>query len=323
MPIWMRRNAISKSIGFDFLMSISVTWKRTLSIPEASAPGSRPFLSAASGLLKVAEEFYVVSDDSLHLAIFSQNSNVPGRLVRLFTGDLPEHPVARKKVKPDLEILLQLPAFPGYPEGAIFAIPSGSKENRTKAALIPLPSQRILGNDVLEVDFSQLYEFLSKEIPDLNLEGAIVYQNQLLLFQRGNSESACNAIVHLELVEFLKELSATGRISARSFEKIQSVELGEIKGVAFGFTDAALCGDEVWFLAAAENTKSTYTDGVYIGSLLGKLAADLTVVQFYALDCPFKPEGLWLEKDGDKTNFYLVTDSDNASIASNLYLGVV
>jgi len=46
----------------------------------------------------------------------------PGRLHRLFEGELPDKPKARKTAKPDLEALARLPAFHGCPHGALLFV---------------------------------------------------------------------------------------------------------------------------------------------------------------------------------------------------------
>ena len=78
-------------------------------------PRGRAFLSAASGLVRVQHRLYVSPMTSTPLPIRSQWREAPGRLIRLFEGDLPEDPTRRKAQKPDLEALVQLPARLGCP----------------------------------------------------------------------------------------------------------------------------------------------------------------------------------------------------------------
>ena len=104
-----------------------LTTLRTLDLDCGSEAHRPAYLSAASGLVAVGQFLYVVADDELHLGIFEIDSHRPGTLLRLFPRALPSHPTKRKKAKPDLEALLQLPAFNHHPHGALLALGPGSK----------------------------------------------------------------------------------------------------------------------------------------------------------------------------------------------------
>jgi hypothetical protein len=105
----------------------------------ARVDGREPaFLSAASGLVRSGGELYVVADDELHLGRFEPEGGAPGSLMRLLDGKLPERPAARKRRKADLEILMRLPALPGFAHGALLALGSGSRPPRERGALVQL-----------------------------------------------------------------------------------------------------------------------------------------------------------------------------------------
>ena len=73
---------------------------------------------------------YVIADDEHHLGVFSTGDHrKAGRLLRLRRGTLPLDTSARKRRKPDFEALVALPPFGAYPNGALFALGSGSKPN--------------------------------------------------------------------------------------------------------------------------------------------------------------------------------------------------
>ena len=109
---------------------MQLTHIRYLNVAEPLASG-HPFLSAASGLVQIGEILCVVGDDEQHLAVFNQNEDGPGRLIRLLPGDLPCKKKKRKAVKPDFEILFQLPE-----SGLICAMGSGSTPHRMRGAII-------------------------------------------------------------------------------------------------------------------------------------------------------------------------------------------
>lgn len=114
---------------------------RELDISQA-ATGERPLhLSAASALVSIDETIYVDCDDELHLGVFSLVDRKPGHLVRLFDGVLPEPKAARKRQKPDLEALVCLPTFRGFPHGALQASgrgPGPTAEGALWSNLIPM-----------------------------------------------------------------------------------------------------------------------------------------------------------------------------------------
>ena len=53
--------------------------------------------------------------------------------------------------------------------------------------------------DPRRLDLAGLYTMLEADIPDLNIEGATVAGDRLLLFQRGNGRAGVNAVIGLEL----------------------------------------------------------------------------------------------------------------------------
>jgi hypothetical protein len=114
---------------------------RTLDVQAEE--GAPHFIAAASGLVRIGQRLYVVADDALHLACFTDGHAAPGTCVRLLDGDLPLDAKARKTAKPDFECLMALPAFGGhtggaYPNGALLAIGSGSKESRCAWLLLKI-----------------------------------------------------------------------------------------------------------------------------------------------------------------------------------------
>ncbi len=262
-------------------------------------------VSSASGLIRLNGKFYVVADDDLSLISFTEAETDCDR-IKLFAGSLPEDAVARKKVKPDLEALTVIASL-----GAILALPSGSKPNRNTGALI-------LSDRINTIDFSGLFTALNKKINDLNLEGIVECGNAFKLFQRGNARGAKNSIITLQADIFVAELQ-TGIVTAKSFAGIQNCNLGLLNGVPLSFTDAAVwnsaTGKKIVFLAAAEDTQTTYDDGEYRGAIFGVLNEAGEVVCKEEILSPQKPEGLWAEN----SVFYFVTDADDPKQKSEFY----
>ncbi|MHB8878460.1 MAG: DUF6929 family protein, partial [Myxococcaceae bacterium] len=192
---------------------IGVTRLRDLTLDAPTGPGRPAHLAAASGLVRTGASLYVVADDELHLGVFPVESSAPGALLRIFPGELPDEPLARKDHKPDLEVLMLLPALPGRPHGAVLALPSCSSAHRVRGALWSLDERGALSGPATQVDFSALREALLPQVPDLNIEGAGACGDRLRLLLRGNNVQE-NRLADLDLVEVLRGLAAPGDVPA-------------------------------------------------------------------------------------------------------------
>ena len=278
-------------------------------------------IHAASGLLKLGNHLYVIADDQLSLGLFTLNTTDSIQFVKLLPGQLPEDHRERKKIKPDWESLVCLQSVNNIHE--ILVLPSGSKPNRTVGMFA-----KIQGNDlqsVKKIDFSLIYAHLEKTFPDLNIEGAVVAGPSLKIFQRGNGSSRQNAVIDLELKGLIADLENTGIISVDHIIKITNYDLGKLKNVPLSFTDACFCNDQLFFIAAAEASDSTYEDGKYLGAILGCINLSGEIIFQKELLCENKPEGLWVENNVDSNtksyNIYVVTDADDSEIISSLFVG--
>ncbi|WP_225592169.1 DUF6929 family protein [Pseudomonas sp. PDM15] len=283
---------------------------RALVLDPAAHPLGQAHLSAASALVRVGERLYVVADDELHLGLFSLADEDPGRLVRLFEGELPAPKAERKAAKPDLEALALLPALPGHAQGALLALGSGSKANRQRAVLLGLEE----GALPRQLDLAPLYQPLHEYFSDLNIEGGFLLGEEFLLLQRGNQGQATNAAVHYRWTELRDWLLGDGPLPTPPI--IHPVELGELGGVALGLTDGAALADGRWlFSAAAENTADSYYDGACLGAVIGLVERDGRVRRLAELEGRWKVEGIALDEAGD---LLLVTDADDPATAASL-----
>lgn len=242
-------------------------------------------ISAASGLVKYQNKFYVVSDDENNLIELDQGKE---NLYQIFTDYLPEDHVERKLKKADLESLC-------ISGNTLYGFPSGSTENRVKGF-----SYDLVNKMMKTIDHSSLYKNLNAHFSELNIEGSIFVDDEFWLFQRGNGSTAENGIIILD--------------RNFNFKNCHKIELGFLNTIPLGFTDACYFNGEVYFLAVAENTSSTYDDGKFEGAVLGKLSLKKQILNQRTLPSLYKPEGLWVE--GEK--IYFVTDADDRNIPSEL-----
>jgi hypothetical protein len=290
----------------------------TFSRSHAAVPDH---LSAASGIVVAGEFLYVIADDELYLGVFDRAGRRDGIKVPLFAGDLPDDAATRKARKPDLEALVRLPPFPGYPAGALIAFASGSRPNRQTGALLGLDDSGALSGTPRRVDLSALYEPLQRRFPALNIEGAAVCDQQLVLLQRASGEHPENALIRLPLADLLHALCSTDalRLPELPIETV-TVDLGRIDGVPLGFTDAAALPDgRLVFSAVAESVDDTYHDGPCIGAAIGILGTDGHVQRLELLQPVRKIEGITARQDGAVIQLLLVTDADDRSNPGSLF----
>lgn len=196
---------------------------RELTITPGTAPDRPAYLSAASGLVCGSASIYVVADDEHHLGVFPRDGHAPGELFRLVDGELPPAPKARKKQKPDFEVLLRLPAFGGYSNGALLALASGSRPNRHAGAIIGMDRTGALQGEPKNVDLSFIFGPLGRRVAALNIEGAVALGAELLLFQRGNKNDSTNAIIRFPLTLFWERWAPTGRRRWSPFQPKHSI----------------------------------------------------------------------------------------------------
>lgn len=258
-------------------------------------------VSAASALVWHAGELFLVADDNLLLQCYDLEGGFLAEHV-LLDEQWPQEARARKAIKADFEMLCQLP------DGWVLALGSGSTAQRRRGVLWRPGETRI-------VDLTPLYLALEQQIPQLNLEGAVVLGDQLLLAQRGNGEGASNALVSLDLSRVMAQLERAS-LGPECLQQIVPLELGQLDGVPLSITD--LCLDlqgHLLFSAAAEDTVSTYADGPCLGSVIGWLAKG-QVQALWPLAGTAKIEGICVVGDG---SLRLVNDPDDPAIRSCLY----
>jgi len=286
----------------------------TLAAPSQS--GRPAYISAASGLVRVDRTLYVVADDENYLGIFQDDLTSEGTLRRLFAGELPLGRDARKAVKPDLEILTYLPANHQYPNGALLALGSGSTDHRRRAAIIAFDGNSHLVDNVETLDLSANYNQIAQRVPDLNIEGAIIAGEDIVLFQRGNNVSH-NATIRCRADMFLSE--AHDDMRPLNF-LLRRYDVGEIEGVPLGFTDASSLDDgTIVFCAAAEDTSNAYNDGVCAGSAIGLINRDGQLSKVMTVDQRVKLEGICATVSDNVIHLLAVTDADDVAVPAELY----
>ena len=257
-------------------------------------------VSAASGLVLRGGRFHVVADDEHALQVFGPDGAV--QRVALLPDALPDAPAARKAGKADFEILLDLPGL------GLLAMGSGSRPARERAVLLPDRGERRL------IDTAPLCARLRGTFPDLNLEGAALLDDALVLLQRGNRRDPRNALVFVARQD-LWRARESGRFEATGAPRIVTLALGAQGDVPWSCTDLASLQDGGLLASGVlEDTCSAYDDGRCLGSSLLRLAPDGTLRWHRRLEVDGKVEGLAV--DGE--DVWLVTDADDRSVPARL-----
>lgn len=292
---------------------------RAVTLDRPSHRGRPRHLSAASGLVRVADFLYVIADDEHYLGVFQASGRKPGTLVRVRPGTLPAKTEERKQRKLDFESIVALPPFAGCPDGALLALGSGSRSNRRTGELLPLDPRGAIAGPARALDLAPWHRALAREFREVNIEGAFVGRDQLSLLQRGNKGNPRNARILIALAPVLDALASGRALPRGALKRITDIELGAIGGVPLCFTDgAALRGGGFAFTAVAEDTDDSYADGGCAGSAIGIAGEDDRVLALWRLDPALKVEGIAVRTLRNAIELTVVTDADDATIPARL-----
>jgi hypothetical protein len=275
-------------------------------------------VSAASGLVCAHGRAYVVCDDEHHLAVFSDPHRA-GTLHRLLPGDLPADAVARKRRKADFEALLLLDGYPARGAQSLVALGSGSTAQRDVGVAIVLDAQGRPTRERRRFTLTALYQPLRSVLGEINIEGAFMQGDALVLLHRGGQGGADNAVLRLQRAQLLAAIDGRGGIGPPPH--IAHMALSTLDGVPLGCTDGAALADGGWvFCAAAEDTVSSYADGACAGGAIGIVNASGELSALHRLATPHKPEGIAVREHGHGLDLCLVTDADDPARAAELLL---
>jgi hypothetical protein len=288
-----------------------LTLLRELAV-DRPLPSGHAFLSAASGMVLRGSLLCVVADDAHCLAIFDLDSKAPGRLIPLITDDLPSDAAARKRQKPDFEVLLALPSAEG---SRMLALGSGSTAQRMRGAVIDLCDN---GDPAIVrlIDLQPMFAAITPLVPEVNLEGAVLRGDNLLLFNRGTMTHPASHILEVPLTAVLSGRPVSPRLCA-------ALTLPPCAGVPLTITDAfRLENGHILLSAVAEATADSYADGALVGAAIVELDAELDIVTVEPLEPILKVEGLSARTDADGIHVLCVTDADDPEQEAGVYGGV-
>ncbi|MEC4003948.1 hypothetical protein OX283_004715 [Flavobacterium sp. SUN052] len=252
-------------------------------------------IGATSGLVYKDNLLYIISDNSSYLYEYQINEAQLNK-IPLFKNSQ-ENLI--KKEKLDFESVTLY-------NNQLYLFGSGSTKKREKRFTYNFDNK-----EIKEKDISKLYEKLrdcaSLSEDELNIEGTIIDDENYYFFQRGNGANSKNGLfIRNKITKDLQFIA---------------IKLPKIKDIEATFTDAILIDGIVYFLAAAENTTSTYNDGEILGSFIGSFnLKDFELLFIQMISETNKFEGLTLfQKLENRFEFLLCEDNDTEELVSDIY----
>ncbi|WP_316819320.1 DUF6929 family protein [Pedobacter nyackensis] len=257
-------------------------------------------IGSASGLFLKDNVLYVTGDNSSYLYEYELKSSDLKRY------PLSENPAENidKKLKPDFEAL----AFYG---NSFYLFGSGSTANRTKMVRVNAETKERLSISDLSALYKRMQDLTGLNPESFNIEGVVYTGDTWYFFNRGNGNSGKNIVITFHG----KHLTSNSKIT------FTELKLPEIKGVCTSFTDAIKVGDKFYFLAAAENTNSTYNDGEVLGSIIGCIdIKTMKLIFTQEISNRHKFEGLTLQYNREnELSFLLCEDNDSDKLQADIY----
>jgi hypothetical protein len=260
-------------------------------------------IGSASGLFLAGDLLYIIGDNSGYLNEYNIKTKVLRKVQILFDKALDQLENIPKPLKPDFEILCQH-------ANKLYTLSSGSTPKRNLMIEFDLKTQQVVQKDLTKT-YTQLKSIAKIDDHNFNLEGAIFTGTEWLLFNRGNGTDAKNGIFKIQEADLVNADQA----------KFNNFKLPNIDDVESSFTDAVLVKDEIFFIATAEDTKSTYADGEILGSFIGSINLQTLKLTFSnKISGKHKFEGITLlHQNEHSTTFLLCEDRDSEELKTIIY----
>lgn len=259
-------------------------------------------IGAASGLVYEDNQVHIISDNSTYFYHYNLEQQHLYK-TSLSSDNLSEENIY-KAAKPDYESITT--------DGVNYYIfGSGSKPNRIKLVEVTRLTNEVLSENELDILYDSMKSFANLSDEDFNIEG-VIYDNDLwYFFNRGNGPKGANGIFVVKGNNILNDFQIT----------YTPIKLPKLNKIQTSFTDAIKVEDKIYFLAAAEDGKSTYADGEIKGTILGRInTSKLKLEKTLTISNTHKFEGITLySQEGNNLEFLLCEDPDNDENKSGIY----
>ena len=257
-------------------------------------------LGSASGLIFNNNQLTLIGDNSGFLYQY----DIP--IKKLAQYPILENAKANieKKLKPDFESI-------AYFQNSVYVFGSGSTENRNVLYQIDATTKKVIQKTDLTDLYLNLQSFGNIKPKDFNVEGSFYNGENWYLANRGNGKKTKNIIFTIQGKSFDEQI----QIVANKFK------LPKIDGVKTSFTDIVKVDNKIYFLAAAEDTDSTFFDGEIKGTIIGSIDIKTLTLDFtHQISSKQKFEGITLYKNNaNEISFLLCEDNDTTALESNIY----
>ena len=253
-------------------------------------------IGATSGLVCLDNSLFIISDNSTFLDQYNINEKTLDK-IKLFNNS--QESIA-KKDKADFEAITLF-------DNKLYLFGSGSTKKRDRRFTFHLQTKQVKEKSLSKI-YNRLKETISLADNELNIEGVIITETIIYFFQRGNGATAQNGVFSYD------KKSKTVQFKVFTLPKINRIEAT--------FTDAVLIDNTIYFLAAAENTTSTYNDGELMGSVIGTIdLKTMTLESCLQISDKQKFEGMSLyKKTAFQIELLLCEDNDSEELVSRIYL---
>ena len=307
----------------------AVVVRRTPLAYEETADGQSRIVPvrSASSIVRTRAGLVIAQDDANFIAFYNEDGT-PRRAFALPPGEGGHRHFDERRGKKEHKLDLEGSVAVTTERGEmLLQFGSGSTPRRESVAILGRVEPR---PEISLVHAPALFDALRRETDfagsELNIEGAIQVGDAVRLFNRGNASRRgegrpVNASCELPLRELIAYLSDPASAPPPTPANVVQYQLGELEGVALGFTDVATCRDALFYTAAAEDSPDVVRDGPVPGSAIGVIDSNgARWAPFTSADGSVfsaKVEGLVPVLDGPDT-FYVVVDSDSPDAQSDL-----
>jgi len=257
-------------------------------------------ISAASGITYSNGLLHLVSDNGNYLYEYPMAT---GQLTRHLLRDGAQTEQVAKARKMDLEAIVER-------DDAIYVFGSGSTPAREVGFAVSKTDHYI---DTLRLHtlFDAMRSIAEIQPEDFNVEGVAAHGADWLFLNRGNGPGGRNVL-----------FTVHGASLTENFQlSYDEISLPMVDGLSFGFSDATVVGDTLYFIATAEAGQSTYLDGEVGGSLFGALDLEsrkLLPTQVISRSQKFEGITAYPTESGG-LSFLLCEDNDSASDTATVY----
>ncbi|KEO74919.1 hypothetical protein EL17_04380 [Anditalea andensis] len=267
-------------------------------------------IPAASGIGIHEKHMLIIGDNSPYLYLLDHTAK-PLSKIPIYPLDNYKDGEIAKSIKPDFEAL---ELVKGKVDDEVLIFGSGSKSPQRDIFIhVTLAEQPVIKTYNLVSFYNQLRDNKILRGYELNIEAVALYENKLMLFNRGK-----NLIFIYDYEEFLRFLNSKAPYPPPS---VKELELPKINGFVSGFSGATVIPETstLIFTTSVEDTPNAYDDGEVLGSFICMIDLDRLDegVKHFLIEDRNQPMKIKVESvtvlnkiSESKIEILLVTDSD-------------